>query len=75
MESDLRSPIKINDSLFLEGHLSTEYVLENIRKMIKKFGIAEDKLTIQLQKETQIQPFEVDYGLENTDPDASKSLM
>ena len=75
LESDLRSPIKINDSLFLEGHLSTEYVLENIRKMIKKFGIAEDELTIQLQRETQIQPFEVDYGLENTDPDASKSLM
>lgn len=75
IETDLRSSIKINKSLFLEGHLSTDYVLENIRKMLKKFGISEDELTIQLQKETQVQPFEGDYiELENTDSKASKSL-
>lgn len=48
LESDLRAPIKINDSLFIEGNLGTEYLLENTRKMIKKFNIDEDELTIRL---------------------------
>ncbi|MEN6293991.1 MAG: DUF262 domain-containing protein, partial [Methanobacterium sp.] len=52
-EADLRSPIKISESLFLEGNLGTYYIVENIRKMMKKFGISEDELTIKLQKETQ----------------------
>lgn len=53
LEADLRSPIKINESLFLEGNLGTNYIIENIRKMMKKFGISEDELAIKLQKETK----------------------
>ena len=76
LETDLRSPIKINDSLFLEGHLNTDYVLENIRKMLRKFSISEDELTIQLQKETQVQIVEVDYlELENANSKASRSIL
>lgn len=48
LKSDLRSPIKINESLFLEGNLGTEYLLENTRKIIKKYNISEDELTIKL---------------------------
>ena len=53
LEADLRSPIKISESLFLEGNLGTYYIIENIRKMIKKFSINEDELAIKLLKETQ----------------------
>lgn len=69
LETDLRSPIKLNDSLFLEGNLGTGYVLDNIRKMFAKFSISEDELTIQLQKETQVQSLGVDYN----EPEISES--
>lgn len=54
LEVDLRTPIKINESLFLEGNLGTNYIIENIRKMMRKFGISEDELSIKLQKEQQV---------------------
>ena len=47
-ENELRSAIKIDDSLFLESNLGAEYILENIRKMLKKFGMNDDEIIIKL---------------------------
>ena len=47
-DEELRSAIKIADGIFIEGNLRSDYIVENIRKMFKKYDFDEDDLMITL---------------------------
>jgi len=49
-ETELRIPLKITDDLYLEGNLSTEYILMNARIIFNKLGIDLDEVSICLRE-------------------------
>jgi hypothetical protein len=49
-ESKLRSPVKITEDLFMEGNLSTEYILFMARLFLNKLGIDIDEVTVCLRE-------------------------
>jgi hypothetical protein len=49
-ENKLRSPVKITEDLFMEGNLSTEYILIMARLFLNKLGIDIDEVTVCLRE-------------------------
>jgi len=49
-ESKLRSPLKITEDLFIEGHQSTEYILYISRLILKKLDIDSEEVSICLRE-------------------------
>jgi hypothetical protein len=49
-ENELRSPIKISDDLFIEGNLSTEYILSIAKVLLEKIGIDIEEVNVCLRE-------------------------
>jgi uncharacterized protein with ParB-like and HNH nuclease domain len=49
-ENELRSPIKISDDLFIEGNLSTEYILSIAKILLEKIGIDIEEVNVCLRE-------------------------
>jgi len=49
-KSDLASPLKISDTIYLESNLNTDTVLNMVRLVLRKFEIDDDEVSIYLRE-------------------------
>jgi len=54
-KSNLTSPLKISDTLYLESNLNTDTILSMIRLVLRKFGIDEDEVSIYLRENNELE--------------------
>jgi len=45
---ELRNPIRITDNIYLESNLSAESIVKMVRLMLRKYGIEEEEVTINI---------------------------
>ena len=52
-ETDLKSPLKISDSLYLESNLNTDTLLNMVRLILKKYNIDEEEVSLYLREDEE----------------------
>jgi predicted RNA-binding protein Jag len=50
---ELRNPIRITDNIYLESNLSAESIVKMVRLMLRKYGIEEEEVTINIAEKEE----------------------
>lgn len=52
-ENELKSPIKISDTIYIESNLNTNTLLNMVRLILKKYGIDEEEVSLYLREDDE----------------------